>query len=167
MRLISSLDHSFIIERRRRHRRRRRRRRCGRRCHRQYWISEVLANAVLTEGPTDGRTDGPTNGPTNRPTDGWTDIACYRDARTHLKRNSILNLIFLGSYCIFSVIIKVKKYMLGLFWYTFIPSTNLGVFFHHRLSWPKIYETWLACPTKTETDKTHVGDILMHIVSQG
>jgi len=32
MRLISSLDHSFIIERRRR----RRRRRCGRRCHRQY-----------------------------------------------------------------------------------------------------------------------------------
>ena len=114
-------------------------------------------------GPTNRRTDRRTDGPT----DGRTDIACYRDARTHLKRNSMLNLIFLGSYCIFSVIIKVKKYMLGLFWYTFIPSTNLGVFFHHRLSWPKIYETWRACPTKMETDKTHVGDILMHIVSPG
>ena len=93
-------------------------------------------------GPTDGRTDGPTDGPTDRRTDGRTDKPSYRDARTHLKRGFLDNVV--RFQCLF-----LSRFVLPCSWPKFLRYVSLGQnCFHSHLSHCKFVEVHVCCLRK-------------------
>ena len=96
-----------------------------------------------TDGLMDGCTDGPTDGWKDRRMDGWTDRPTYKDARTHLERQS--NRSMSKNYVLLLTFHTIYQLSVGRFWTFFnemITTSNLRNDGENRILLSSVRNEW-------------------------